>query len=147
MMDRKTFIKKCGIGCFGIMSISGLLASCAGTRYLSGTLSGSYLEIPESAFLKETKEGSKKLGYVVVRHEDLKYPVAVFRESDDQLRAVLMSCTHQGTELQVFGDRLQCPAHGSEFTSSGQVQNGPADEALRTFPVISESGTIKIDLS
>jgi Rieske Fe-S protein len=58
-----------------------------------------------------------------------------------------MKCTHQGTELQVFGDRLQCPAHGSEFTLDGNVKNGPADTALRTFPVIKENKTLKIDLS
>jgi Rieske Fe-S protein len=57
-----------------------------------------------------------------------------------------MRCTHQGTELQVFGDRLQCPAHGSEFTNTGMVQNGPADDPLRTFPVRIEANTLKIDL-
>jgi Rieske Fe-S protein len=57
-----------------------------------------------------------------------------------------MRCTHQGAELQVFGDKLQCPAHGSEFSSKGAVQNGPADNTLRTFPVTIEKNQLKISL-
>jgi Rieske Fe-S protein len=57
-----------------------------------------------------------------------------------------MRCTHQGTELQVFGDKLQCPAHGSEFNNSGAVQNGPADIKLRTFPVTLDNHQLKISL-
>ena len=57
-----------------------------------------------------------------------------------------MRCTHQGTELQVFGDKLQCPAHGSEFNNLGQVGNGPADTALRTFLVTITDRQLKISL-
>jgi Rieske Fe-S protein len=57
-----------------------------------------------------------------------------------------MRCTHQGTELQVFGDKLQCPAHGSEFNSKGGVQNGPADTTLRTFPVEIKNNLLHISL-
>jgi nitrite reductase/ring-hydroxylating ferredoxin subunit len=71
----------------------------------------------------------------------------VYRFADDDYKALLMKCTHQGTELQVFGDRLQCPAHGSEFTNNGAVQNGPADRPLRTFTVSVENDSIKIRLS
>ena len=57
-----------------------------------------------------------------------------------------MQCTHQGAELQVFGDKLQCPAHGSEFTNKGIVQSGPAETKLRSFPVIIEANQLKISL-
>ena len=57
-----------------------------------------------------------------------------------------MQCTHQGSQLQVFGDKLQCPAHGSEFSNQGLVQNGPADQTLRKFPVYIESDFLKISL-
>lgn len=57
-----------------------------------------------------------------------------------------MQCTHQGAELQVFGDKLQCPAHGSEFSNKGSLENGPADRNLRNFPIIIDNGTLKISL-
>ena len=60
--------------------------------------------------------------------------------------ALWMKCTHQGTELHAFGDRLQCPAHGSEFKKNGEVQNGPAADPLRTFPVVVADNALKINL-
>ncbi len=57
-----------------------------------------------------------------------------------------MKCTHQGTELQVFGDKLQCPAHGSAFNYRGKVENGPANTSLRTFPVTIHNNELKISL-
>jgi Rieske Fe-S protein len=46
----------------------------------------------------------------------------------------------------VFGDRLQCPAHGSEFSNKGIVGNGPADTNLRTLPVTIQNDNIYISL-
>ena len=132
------------MGCLGVFASNLLLQGCAGTRYLSGNIEGSYLSIDEDAFLNEDQDYLK---YVVVQNDALQYPIAVFRFDSNEYKALYMRCTHQGTELQVFGDRLQCPAHGSEFTNTGNVQNGPADSALRSFPVIKEFKTLKIDLS
>jgi Rieske Fe-S protein len=146
-MERKEFLKTCGIGCLGLMGGLSLLQSCAGTKYLTGEVSGSYLLVPLVSFEEEKKGERVFRKYVVVQNEKLEYPVCVYRFSGAEFSAVLMRCTHQGTELQVFGDRLQCPAHGSEFSSTGAVQNGPADKNLRRFLVSEENGTLKIDLS
>ena len=143
-MQRRKFIKKSSTGCLGVMAGGLLLEGCAGTRYISGTIEGSYLSLSQDAFLKEDNSFLK---HVVVQNDALQYPIVVFRFSSEEYKALLMKCTHQVTELQVFGDRLQCPAHGSEFTSIGNVQNGPADDMLRSFPIIKESKTLKIDLS
>ncbi|MEQ8413181.1 MAG: Rieske (2Fe-2S) protein [Imperialibacter sp.] len=146
-MDRKKFIKTCGIGCVGMLGGLSLLQSCAGTKYITGQLSGPSLLVPLSSF-EEEKKGEKGFRrYVVVQNEKLEYPICVYRFSDTDFSAVLMRCTHQGTELQVFGDRLQCPAHGSEFSSTGAVQNGPADKSLRRFLIDKENDMLKIDLA
>lgn len=124
-----------------------LLQSCAGTRYVTGELSSSGLLVPLSAFEQEKKGKKIQLNHVVAENPRLEFPIAVFRHTGNQFSALLMRCTHQGTELQVFGDRLQCPAHGSEFSNTGAVQNGPADKNLRGFPVAVENDMLKIDLS
>ena len=98
--------------------------------------------IPLTAF--QNKESFRK--YVVVQHEKLKYPVCVYRFSETEYTALLMRCPHQGAELQVFGSRLQCPAHGSEFNDKGVVENGPADTNLRTFPVTEHNHQLYISL-
>jgi Rieske Fe-S protein len=145
-MNRNEFIKSCGLRCLGLWGASYLLQSCEGTKYLFADLQGENLIVPLSAFEIEGKEGEEWRSYVVAQHRSLQYPICVYRFSEQEYKALWMRCTHQGTELQVFGDRMQCPAHGSEFTTSGAVQNGPADTPLRSFPVLIESNNLKINL-
>jgi Rieske Fe-S protein len=141
-MERKEFIKTCGFACLGGLAISALLESCGGTKAIEGTISASNLVVPVSSFVQKDKYNK----YVVVHHEKLKYPICVYRFNETEYVALLMRCTHQGAELQVFGTKLQCPAHGSEFDNKGIVQNGPAEANLRTFPVTIINNQLNISL-
>lgn len=145
-MDRKDFIKSCGFACMSGAAMAAVLQSCTATKIMSGKIAGDYLIVPLSDF--ETKAGNEKhyKKYVVVQNEILQYPICVYRHNENEYSALWMQCTHQGAELQVFGDKLQCPAHGSEFGNKGDVQNGPADNKLRTFPVTIEKNQLKISL-
>jgi nitrite reductase/ring-hydroxylating ferredoxin subunit len=140
-MNRKQFMVGCGLCLLGMPE---WLSGCAGTRYLSVPIEGDSLVVPVQSFTPEEK---KALKYLVVHNDRLEYPICVYRFSENEYKALLMKCTHQGTELQVFGDRLQCPAHGSEFSNTGEVQNGPADTPLRTFAVTVTGENIRIKLS
>ena len=142
-MERKDFLKTCGFACLSGGYLISTMESCGSTKIVSGTISDSDLMVPVSSFnLKENKFRK----YIVVQHEKLQYPICLYRFSDQQYSALLMRCTHQGTELQVFGDKLQCPAHGSEFSDRGIVENGPAETNLRTFPVTIQNNQINISL-
>lgn len=145
-MDRKDFIKSCGFACMGSAGMATLLQSCAATKIASAKILGDDLVVPLANF--ETKAGSEKhfKKYVVVQNDLLQYPVCVYRISENEYTALWMQCSHQGAELQVFGDKLQCPAHGSEFDNKGGLQSGPADKKLRTFPVVIENTQLKISL-
>jgi Rieske Fe-S protein len=142
-MERKEFLQHCGLGCLGGTLFVSMLEGCGSTKIVSGKISGSDLVLPVSSFLIKENKYRK---YVVVQNEKLSYPVCVYRFSEQDYSALLMRCTHQGTELQVFGDKLECPAHGSEFSNKGVVRNGPADTNLRTFPVIVQNSQINISL-
>ncbi|GGB21945.1 Rieske (2Fe-2S) protein [Puia dinghuensis] len=142
-MKRIEFIKTCGFACMGGALFTSLLEGCSSTKMIPGKLTNTGLTIPASAFA--LKDG-KYRNYVVVQNDQLRNPICLYRFQEDQYSAVLMRCTHQGAELQVFGDRLQCPAHGSEFSNRGVVQNGPADTNLRTFPVTIQNNQINISL-
>jgi Rieske Fe-S protein len=142
-MERKAFIKTCGMACLSGAVLAALMEGCTSSKQVSGTISDSDMIVPVSAF-QNGKDGHKR--YVVVDNDKMKYPICVYRFSDTEYSALLMRCTHQGAELQVFGDRLECPAHGSEFTSKGLVQNGPADTNLRTFPVTIQNNQLYISL-
>ncbi|HVS90794.1 MAG TPA: Rieske (2Fe-2S) protein [Mucilaginibacter sp.] len=143
-MQRKEFIKTCGMACLGAAFLGIAFEGCSGSKMVAGIMDGSGLLVPLSAF--DQGKGSFHK-YVVVQHEKLRYPVCVYRFDENSYTALLMRCTHQGAELQVFGDRLECPAHGSRFTNTGAVQNGPADAGLRSFPVKISQDQLHITLS
>ena len=65
----------------------------------------------------------------------LKAPVVVFRTNDREHTALQMLCTHKSAELNVAGDQLTCPAHGSSFSNKGAVLEGPASDPLKRYPV------------
>ena len=134
------------MACMSGMGMSMLLQACVSSKSLSGNIVADDLLIPVSDF--ETKNGNETFykKYIVVNNDLLQYPICVYRFSENEYSALWMRCTHQGTELQVFGDKLQCPAHGSEFNNRGAVQNGPADNTLRTFAVKIENNQLKISL-
>lgn len=145
-MDRKDFIKSCGLACIGGAGLANLLQSCEATKLLNGKIAGDNLLVPLSDF--ETSNGTKVYfkKYIIVQNDILLYPICVYRFNDHDYAALWMRCTHQGTELEVFGDKLQCPAHGSAFDSRGSIQNGPAEARLRTFPATVENDHLKISL-
>lgn len=147
-MDRRAFIRTCGYACIGGLGLAVTLQSCTGTKMIAGTLSGSALVVDRSAFELE-KNGEKTYRkYIVVHNDQLQAPICVYRFGENDYTALYMQCTHQGAELQVFGDKLQCPAHGSEFSNRGIVENGPATAPLRTFPVLTDDATtLKISLT
>lgn len=145
-MDRKNFIKACGFGCMGGVGLVTLVQSCISTKQLSGKIAGDNLVIPISDFEIKNANNIYYKKYVIVQNDLLQFPICIYRINEKEYTALWMRCTHQGTELQVFGDKLQCPAHGSEFDNNGSVKNGPAGNKLRTFPVVIENNQLKISL-
>jgi Rieske Fe-S protein len=123
-----------------------LLEGCSGSKIITANIVDADMLVPLADF--EIKKGNTKKfeKLLVLQNEKLQYPICVFRFDENKYEALLMKCTHQGTELQVFGDKLQCPAHGSEFNNYGKVQNGPANTSLRTFPVTIDNNQLKISL-
>lgn len=145
-MDRKTFVKNCGMRCLGLLVAPAILEGCAGTKYITAPIVGSDMIVPLSAFEIIKDDNIQYRQYLIVQNDTLQFPICVYRMAPETYNALWMKCTHQGTELHVFGNKLQCPAHGSEFSNTGAVQNGPASEHLKTFAVALEGTSLKIDL-
>ena len=141
-MDRKKFIKNCGYACIGISAIGTLLQSCVSTKELSIKIIGSDITIPKLDFLKK----ERYLSYIILNNENLQFPIYVFRFSENKYTALYLQCTHQGNELNAYGDKLVCSAHGSEFDNLGNVTNGPAIQPLKSFPVSTNQENIIISL-
>lgn len=145
-MKRRKFIKNGCQVCLSASALAGLLTSCSSTKYISGKLNenGMLLSVDDFKIIQNGKISYRP--YLVVRNDDLKFPICVYRFSEQDYSALWMQCAHQGAEVQVSGSYLQCPAHGSEYDNRGRLTNGPATSDLRTFPITLSGNQIFIDL-
>lgn len=145
-MDRKEFIAACGTACLGAAAVAWLQSCTAASYYAISTKSDKKLVIRKSEFIKTDKEKTSQRKYVLVKTEELAFPICIYKLADNNYSALLMECTHKSCELQPHGDYLVCPCHGSEFTKQGVVQNPPAEQDLRKFKITSDEENLYLQL-
>ncbi|HEY1023994.1 MAG TPA: Rieske 2Fe-2S domain-containing protein [Sphingobacteriaceae bacterium] len=60
--------------------------------------------------------------------------------------AVQVACTHEGTSIAYNANqgRFICPNHGSQFSTSGTVQMGPATSNLKKYTIAINGTTLTI---
>ena len=78
----------------------------------------------------------KKVGGVVQFTDGAGQAVALVRtgKSANAFRALNLSCTHEGTNVQKSGSKWVCPNHRAEFAINGDVKVGPARRNLVQIP-------------
>lgn len=145
-MNRRNFLKDGCLACLGIATAGTFLSACKTLKQTTGNLTTDGIKIPLQDFISKKGAVLQYYSYIVVRNEALQYPICVYRFGDQEYTALYMRCSHQGAELQAAGDRLTCPAHGSEFDNRGMVRQGPADVSLRSFPTSITGEELFIDL-
>lgn len=146
-MERKDFIKTCGIALVGLPFASMLLTSCQSIYYASSNIDNNRIVVPLSEFKIIKKNRTAYRDFVMVRTANEDFPICLYKTADDQYIASLMKCTHRGCELNVGGGIYSCPCHGSEFDTNGTVLEGPADQDLKTFKTSIKNENIYILLS
>lgn len=69
--------------------------------------------------------------------------IIIIRTGESTYIALSKICTHQGCTVSYNSstNQLPCPCHGSLYTISGAVVNGPAENALKAYTV-SKAGNI-----
>ena len=75
------------------------------------------------------------------------FPICLYKTNEGKYIASLLKCTHNGCELNVGGGIYSCPCHGSEFSITGKVMEGPADRDLKTFKTETDHENIYVYLS
>jgi len=146
-MERRNFIKQCGVACIGGTTLVALFQSCANTNYFAPvSVENDQITIKKSEFVKVKKDKLVQRKYVLVKTEKYNFPICVYKISEENYSALLMHCTHNGCELNPHGDYLICPCHGSEFSNKGVVQNPPAEENLKSFQIKTNNENIYIQL-
>ncbi|WP_411879996.1 nitrite reductase small subunit NirD [Polaromonas sp. YR568] len=74
--------------------------------------------------------------------------VAVFRNGEDQVFAVLDRCPHKGGPLSqgiVFGTSVACPLHNWTIDLEGGCARAPDEGCVQKFSVRVEGGTVHLD--
>jgi len=145
-INRREFVKQGCLACLGAGVLSVTLSNCSSVYYAKGVVETNGISVLKSEFTYLKKDQTLTREYILIQNDKLEFPIYLYRFSENEYSALWMKCTHQGSELQASGDHLQCPAHGSEFNNRGVVNHGPAENNLRTFPVVVESDKIIIDL-
>jgi cytochrome b6-f complex iron-sulfur subunit len=67
----------------------------------------------------------------------------VARTGDAAFTVLTAMCTHEACTVSGFeSSQYVCPCHGSKFTTSGAVVQGPANRALSSFASTFANGTL-----
>lgn len=137
-LPRRDFVRKLPVltaGLAGAVS-SVTLSGCAGTPYLAPT--------PRPGGLSLSIEALGPEGAAFLQTPDMERPIYLHRDEAGTWVAVLASCTHQGCQPEPIAQRLVCPCHGSEFSLTGEVLQGPADRALIRYDVTQDGDRLLI---
>lgn len=89
------------------------------------------------------------LGARVV-HRETQPDVAIFRNSEDKVFALLDRCPHKGGPLSqgiVFGERVACPLHNWNINLGSGCADAPDEGCTQRFSVKIEEGKVYLDLS
>lgn len=132
-MNRKDFFARVGFGAAALLvpaCLTGLATSCSSSD--SPTNSGGTTPPPTGVdFTLDVSTGALATngGFLVSNG------IVVARTTTGDFLAVSAACTHQGTQVDYVSssNSFHCPNHGSNFTSSGSVINGPAVSNLKQY--------------
>lgn len=74
-------------------------------------------------------------GFLRLQADGRPEPLYVLALGEGRYSAVSPICTHRGCTVDIAGEHLVCPCHGSTYDREGAVLEGPAPRALERFPV------------
>jgi Rieske Fe-S protein len=138
MPDRRAFLG------LSLGAVLGATSGCASVASVTVPASAGRVRLVPRAHTALEGPG----GFLRVKPDGWELPLYVLRDDAGGFTALSPICTHLGCVVEVEGAALVCPCHGSTYTRAGQVVRGPAERALRRFPVTVEAdGALSIDVS
>jgi cytochrome b6-f complex iron-sulfur subunit len=142
-MERKDFIQKFAIGGSILLTAPLLFNSCSdGTDDVMDDAdnnqndNGIKVDLNNASFSDLKTVG----GYAYTGN------IIVIRSGESSYIALSKVCTHQGCTVTYnhANSQLPCPCHGSVFSATGSVVNGPANSSLKTYSVKKEGDILTI---
>ncbi len=136
-LDRRRFLGACG-GALACAAVSG----CASVVAHQVTPSDGRVALR----LADHPELSAAGGSLTIQPRGREDPLLVLRLDDREFAVLSPICTHRGCTVEVAGDRLECPCHGSTYDRKGTVLGGPAERALARYAAHVDGERLVIDL-
>lgn len=141
-MKRRNFIQAACVACsaaaIGIELLS--LESCSTSSQITrATAENGYVKVALSSL-------SPEKNVMLIRVSSLDNDLALVKK-DEKYLAFYMQCTHRDEPLNAGAKGFYCSAHGSKFSLEGKVEQGPAINALKSFPVSVVNGEALIKIS
>ncbi|MGN6638947.1 MAG: ubiquinol-cytochrome c reductase iron-sulfur subunit [Mucilaginibacter sp.] len=148
-MERSEFLSKFGIGIAAVCAGCSLVAcggksnnpspvTVGGAPAPPTTGSGNLFTLDLNSQLTNVGDSITQGGVIVVRIGS--------DNTAASFTAVQVACTHQGTAIGYNAGQgiFICPAHGSEFSKSGQVIVGPASLPLHKYTVTTNGSVLTV---
>lgn len=146
-MDRRNFITSTCKTCVGSIGLLVFLEACSSQKYISNyVFEENKITVRKSEFTQIKKQKLVKLQFILIKPEQLPFPIALYKDGDNEYKALFLQCTHQGCELNPYGSMIVCPCHGAEFNTKGEVTQGPAEINLKSFITSHDQENIYIQL-
>jgi cytochrome b6-f complex iron-sulfur subunit len=144
-MDTKTSRREFCAHAISFVTIASLIEGCGGGGSGSPTGPGGGGNVPQLSTITATESFgtvtvnvgsgsplSTSGSAALVQAAGRSY--LVIRVAENSFNALTAVCTHEQNLITGFSSgRFVCPAHGSQFSTSGAVQNGPATRPLQSF--------------
>ena len=141
-MNRRELIRNIAAGTATVFIVPSILSSCEKEDPDNGNGDPQDTTITIDLTSSNNSSLANAGGFKVV--DDV-----IIINTGDGFIALSSLCTHQGCQISYdhgSGD-LPCPCHGSVFSTSGSVLQGPASSALKKYTVVQEGDILTIDLS
>lgn len=140
-MQRRNFIGNLAKGAGTLIVLPTLLAACEEDPIVdpNGNNGGDLLVVD----LTEAQNSALlSAGGFIIRNN-----VIVINSGGNYI-ALSSVCTHSACQVtyNASNNNLPCPCHGSLFSTSGSVLNGPANAPLETYPVTENGDVLEVDL-
>jgi len=120
-----------------------LLPGCASLMTRSVPVAEGLVRLDLRQFPELTEPG----GSLRLLPEGWTDPLYVLALDQGRFTALSPICTHLGCTVEMSGERLVCPCHGSTYDREGTVLQGPAERPLRRFPSrITPEGLLVIEV-
>lgn len=146
-MERGEFISKFGIGVIAVCAGCGIASCSSGSKNSNpapaqptppAAGSGNVFSADLNSELLNIGDSKISKNVIVVR--------LAAGNTSASFTAVQVICTHQGATIGYNANQglFICPSHGSEFSQSGQVVQGPATAPLQKYNVTINNNVLTV---